>query len=188
MANSDTQYHKNYENRKMDNFINVLEKDVKVKKNLSIQYDVNNTILLEDPRFRTLLLTKHWFTLKDNDLYSKIIYNPFLIEKDYEKIQNIKNHHERIIDTFFYISFLAYFLKIKNSFSKRKVKGFAKKSFFFMSFPIIVLSYFSLAKPLYLRYRINDFASQNEDLTKYAKLELDLKLINKELSKYKIRT
>lgn len=187
MDNSEFQNQNNNGIKNTNNFINVLERDVKVKRNLSIQYDVNNSILLEDPKFRTLLLTKHWFTFKDNDLYSKTIYNPFLKEKDYEKIQNIKNHHEMNIDALFYIGFIAYFLKIKNSFSKKQIKGLANKSFFFLSFPTILISYLSLGKPSFLRYKLNGIVLKDDELMQYTKLEIDLNLINKELNKYKIR-
>jgi hypothetical protein len=187
MAKSETKYEYNNERNKMNNSVNVLEKDVKLKRNLFLQYDVNNIMLLEDPKFRTLLLTKHWFTVKENDLYSKIVHNPILKEKDYEIIENIKNHHERSIDTLFYIAFIAYFFKIRSSFSQKKIKGLANKSFLFLSFPIILISYFCLGKPWYLNYRINSFALKNPELMQYTKLEIDLNLIDKELSKYKIR-
>ncbi len=170
-----------------NNFINVLEKDYKLKRSLLIEYDINNEMLLEDPKFRILLLTKNWFKVSKNDLYSKVIYNPYLKENDFEKIKNIKNHHEKNIDTIFYASYILYFFSLKKSFSNKKIKGFKKKGFYFLSFPIIILSYYSFVKSWYLNEKINRFVSNNKELIKYKNLDIDIDLINKELARYKIR-
>lgn len=187
MDRSETEYKNNNVNNKMNNFVNIFEKEEKVKKNLFLQYDINNPILLEDPKFRTLIIAKHWFTIGDNDIFAKIIHNPYLKEKDYNIVKNIKNHHERNIDTLFYFSFILYFFKIRNSFSKKEIKGLMKKSILLFSFPILLISYSFVLKPWYLNNRINDFVIKNQELLSYTRLDIDLKLINKELSNYKIK-
>jgi len=171
----------------IDKFINVLEKEKKLKSNLFIQYDVNNSVLLEDPKFRSLLLAKHWFTINKKDLYSKIIYNPFLKEKDYRRIQNIKAHHEKNIDTVFFLTFIGYFFLIKNFFNKKKLKGFFRKSLYFLSIPTILIFHFSFIRPTFINWKINEFALNSKELEDYTKLDLDVNMINKELIKYKIK-
>lgn len=180
----------NYFKQKADDtneFVNVLDKNNRLKKTIFLTYDVNNPMLLEDQRFRYLLLAKHWFRVDKNDSYSKIIYNPFLKKSHYDKIENVKNHHEKNIDAIFYVSFFGSLIFIKNSFINKKLKGIIKKSVYLFFVPSILISYYYLIKPYYLRKKLNNFISHDEYMSEYTKLELDEKLINKELLKYKIR-
>ena len=171
----------------INNYINILDKKWRLKRTLLIQYEINNSILLEDPKFRLILLAKHWFNSDKNDKYLKIILNPFLKKKDFDIIENIRNHHEKNIDTFFYLSFAVYFLFIRTSFKKKMFKDLITKFIFLSSLPCFLISYFFYLKPNFLKIKLNEFIEKNDFLLPYMKMDIDQKLIDIELIKYKIK-
>ncbi len=186
--NDDIDYNKNKENK--DNlFINIFDKDKKVKRNLELKYNINNSILLEDPKFRSLIITKSWFNTNSKDMYMKLILNPFIKNKDYEKIEKIKQHYENNINTLFYPIFILYAIWIKTLFSSstKKLNGIKIKFLAISSLPFFFIVNNYYLKPYYLQNKLNKIITEDENLKIYLDLKIEEKLINNELKKYRIK-
>ena len=166
----------------LDNsFINILDKNNRIKRLIELKYEINNPILLEDPKFRSIIICKAWFNTSNKDMYMKLILNPFMKTKDYQKIEKIKEHHEKNISTFFYPLFILHIIWIKTLFSGKNLNGIKRKIVAISTIPFLFTLHNYLLKPFYLQEKLNKIIIGDEIFKNYLSLPLEEKLINQEL-------
>jgi hypothetical protein len=165
-------------------YVNVLEKNKRLKSNIIFNFRINNPMLVEDPRFRLLILSKYWFQLPRDELYLKVISNPFLEEKDFNNIEMMKSSQERTVGLFSCILTMISTVPLNKIFLKKN----SKMGKFLMTF-IIVGEYFTLkyfSNKIYKEHFFNPLIEKDEKFNKYLTLSIDEKLVDLELKKYRI--
>jgi len=146
-------------------------------------YGIENKKILYNDGILLLIYAGEWFKIPETDLVNKIRFHPYLTEKDYTLLTNIKNNHNLYLFLYTNAAFgLFYYLTIATTkiSSVNKLIRFSKCLF-------LSLTTSFLFNKLYYKKRYENIIKNSYLYDKYFTLDLDKLKIKDDLLKVGIK-
>jgi hypothetical protein len=146
------------------------------------RYNINDLGLLYDDKILLLIYAYEWFSIKENDLYNKVCYHPYLTVKDKKYLDSIYENQKNI----FYIQLVPFYFSLY-IFKRKYIKVSIRKSFK----PLATIYSLGLIYPIIswmflISYSMNEHIKQDNKLQNYFNLDVDRTKIQKDLLNFNI--